>query len=215
MQLTGDEKRLLRVATGRLFATGRLDFNLLGCVDERLPMAWHNISSKPVMIVFENTGTFSVARRLLQSLQNPPYGFIGFGGGAALEYGVRYLRTIERPLHAIYYVGDLDRAGLRIVHAARKAARQEGLPDILPAPGLHAAMLSACERFNEPLGWPHDAAVEGPLPQDEELLEWLPSDTRSPARAIIQAARRVPEEILGPDELASEWNNAVSGPFLS
>jgi len=205
LQLTGDEKRLSRLLHTPLFSSNRLDLDLLGCVDEPLPMAWHAISSQATMVIMENAGAFSVARRLLEALADPPYGMIGFGGGAALEDAIRYLPTLDRPISEIHYVGDLDRAGLRIVMAARKVALREGLPDILPARGLHATMLAACDRFAQPLGWPHDGAAAGPLPQDGELLEWLPADTRMRVREIIQAGRRVPEEILGTDELTSVW----------
>jgi hypothetical protein len=214
LQLTGDEKQLARLMTTQLFGSGRLDLNLLGCLDDMLPMSWHGISSKPIMLILENPGTFIVARRLLQSLTNPPYGMVGYGEGAALERSVPYLQTLERPINEIHYLGDLDRDGLRIVQAARKVAQEKGLPDLIPAPGLHVAMLNACELWGKPLGWPHESAVEGPLVQDEGLIEWLPEAARVQARKIIQAGHRIPEEILGPDELASPWVAAGFTPEL-
>lgn len=206
LQLTGDEKQLGRLTSTQLFTAGRLDLHLLGCIEELLPMAWHAISQKPTMLIVENPGIYSVARNLLKTLPDAPYGLIGYGGGAAFEYAIRYLPTIERRIDEIHYIGDLDRDGLRIVRAAHKIAQTEGLPDIIPSAGLHATMLDTSERFGEPLGWPHESAIEGALSGDDDLLEWLPHEVRHRACKIIQAAHRIPEEILGPDELLSVWH---------
>jgi Uncharacterized protein conserved in bacteria C-term(DUF2220) len=205
LQLTGDEKQLGRLTTTRLFGAGRLDLQLLGCVEQILPMPWHAIASKPTMLIVENPDTYSVIRNVLKVFRDPSYGLIGYGGGAAFEYTIRYLPSIERPIDEIHYIGDVDRPGLRIVSAANKVARHIGLPEITPSPHLHATMLDACERFGKPLGWPHRSAAHGPLPGDEDLLRWLPAQVRNRARQVIQSAQRIPEEILGPDELKAVW----------
>jgi hypothetical protein len=206
LQLTGDEKKLRTLVTTKLFGPGRLDLGLLGCLPDVLPMPWEEVSDAASVIVFENAGAFTVAREALSAMSAPPFGMVGYGGGAGFEYSVRYLKLIGRPVAHIAYVGDIDRDGLRIVRAASVTGRREGLPDIVPASDLHRAMLDACRRFGSPSGWPHASASLGSMPDDERLVAWLPADVHEEVRRVLEAGHRVPEEILGPDELSAVWS---------
>ncbi len=205
LELTGDEKRLGKLMLSRLFGPGRLDTDLLGCLPEMLPLAWEEISDGPTMIVFENSGPFIVARNVLRQMTAPPYGLVGYGGGAGFELSVQYIKTIERPVERIEYVGDLDRNGLRIARSASLIARRDGLPSVAPAAGLHRAMVNACVRFGSPSGWPHPSATKGTSPEDQSLVEWLSSEVRSDVVHVLEAGHRIPEEVLGPEELLAVW----------
>jgi hypothetical protein len=98
LELTGDEKALADLAKTRLFGTGRLDFELLGCIDDLPPLAWQRVAGAPSLIVFENTGAFAVARRILASLPRPPYGLVACGEGARFQRSLLQLRDIDGPL---------------------------------------------------------------------------------------------------------------------
>lgn len=206
IQLTGDEKRLMQLAKGSLFATGRLSYKMLGCLREHTPLAWERVGASNLMIVFENAGPFHVAREVLSSLATPPYGLIAYGGGAGFRRSVVYLGTIGEPITRIEYVGDLDRPGLRIAAAAQVAAAAAGLPPLVAAAGVHAAMLEAAARFGHPTGWVYRKAR--PV-QDLELLEFLPLNVRERAQGLLRIGHRVPEEVLGPAELSDLWVRTV------
>lgn len=207
LQLTGDEKALGALSETRLFGPGRLNFDIIGCIPDAVPLAWESISDRPSIIVFENAGPFSVARGVLEHHPHSPYGMIAYGGGKSFLSSVQHLLTIARPVETIHYVGDIDLPGLTIAVEAGKIAQKTGLPRIAAAPGLHHAMLEAAKTFQHPNGWP--AAKSKPAGMDTKvipLLPFLPPDTQTQIRDILVKGRRIPEEVLGPDELEKAWN---------
>lgn len=203
LALTGDEKRLGRLAVTRLFGEGRLTLDLLGCLPDSLPLAWAPVGSAPRVLVFENAEPFIVAHRLLASRADAPYGIVAYGGGNAVAKSIGWLRTIGRPVEAVHYVGDLDRPGLDFARAAARAAAAAGLPPVIAAPGVHAAMLRAAASFGFPCGWTY--GEPGGPNSDSERLAFLPEETRAEAVQVLEGGRRVPEEVLGPAELSAVW----------
>jgi hypothetical protein len=204
LQLTGHEKGLARLAITQLFGQGRLSLELLGCVREAVPMAWESVSDRPSMLIFENAGPFWVARQTLGRMSEPPYGMVGYGGGKSFQASLQHLLTIGRPLKAIHYVGDMDSSGLMIAEAAHHAAVRIDLPRILPAPGFHRAMLEAAGRFGYPKGWPTGPGGD-PMEAEGGFLNSLSVDLRKRMLAVVNSGRRIPEEVLGPDEMEAIW----------
>lgn len=206
LELTGHEKQLAKISKSQLFAPGRLDLDLLGCSDESLPLVWEEVGPGQSIILFENSSAFSVARAVLSQCKEPPYGLIGYGGGARISRSLPYLHTIPRQVLQIDYVGDLDRDGLRIALAAQHIARKTGLPEPRPAPGLHRLMLDAARQFEHSRGWPHRKKRTSGSSSDLELLTFLPADIRSDVAPILAADRRIPEEVIGPQSLSKLWD---------
>jgi len=211
LQLTGDEKGLARLVSTQLFGPGRLSLELLGCVREGIPMAWESISDRPSMLIFENAGPFWVARQTLGRMSYPPYGMVGYGGGKSFQASLQHLLTIGRPLESIFYVGDMDSDGLRIAEAAHDAAAEVGLPKILPAPGFHLAMLEAAGRFGYAEGWPAESGGT-PIEPGSVFLRGFSLDLQERILAMVNSGRRIPEEVLGPDEMEVIWRKGMSDP---
>jgi hypothetical protein len=213
LELTGDEKGLERLMGTSLFAPGRLDVRLLGCAPDVLPLAWEEVGTSGGIVIFENAGPFTVARRVLEGLGHELYGMVGYGGGARLGAAVAHLATIDRPLERIAYVGDLDPRGLEIAHGARDACREAGLPELQPASELHRAMLAAAARLGYPGGWP-TVHPRGGLVEPARIdaaVAFLADDLRGPIRAMLLEGRRIPEEVLGPADMRDAWHCPV-GP---
>jgi hypothetical protein len=209
LQLTGHEKRLAKMAKGRLFGPGKLSLEVLGCLpDEHPPIAWYAIASDPSVLVVENKTAFSVIRGVLRSLPEPPYGMVAYGGGNAFMQSVQDLAQIGRPVHIIHYIGDLDRPGLFIARTAAATARRAGLPPVIPAPALHRLMLDAAARMGHPNGMEYKEVSGTILESDDELLSWLPEDVRAGVASILNLGRRVPEEILLPRDLRGVWTDS-------
>jgi hypothetical protein len=203
LQLTGDEKMLASLATTSLFGPSRLSLELLACLPDALPLAWEAVGDGDRMVIFENAGPFAVARRVLGALVTPAYDLIAYGGGRSVLAALGYIKTIERRIGSIHYVGDLDHAGLDIASNARRCCKELGLPTLQPATELHMRMLSAAEAFGHPLGWP---APERVLQANRKgILDVLSPETHERVEAILIAGHRIPEEVLGPDELRSVW----------
>lgn len=203
LQLTGDEKRLALLATTSLFADGQLSLEMLGCLPDALPLAWEATGEGGRMIIFENAGPFSVARRVLSELTTRPYDLVAYGGGRSILAALGHINTLERGVTSIRYVGDIDAAGLDIAWSARRCAAQLGLPPIEPATEVHKQMLVAAHAFGHPDGWPADERFS--RPQRRSILDILDPEVRVHAEQILRARRRIPEEVLGPDELRSAW----------
>jgi hypothetical protein len=68
-------------------------------------------------------------------------------------------------------------------------------------------MLSSAKAFGHPQGWPCEEHF--PDGERQRLLEVLMADVRDEVRLVLQAGRRIPEEVLGPDELRSGWSHQV------
>lgn len=202
LQLTRSEKELRRLSKTRLFGPGRLSFDLLGCEEEPTPLAWERIGDGSVILVVENSAAFHVVRQVLRKRNGRPYGLIAYGAGSAFRRSIAYLATLPFPVTEIHYLGDLDRPGARIVAAAARRGRRLGLAPLVPAPGLHSAMLEAARDLGHPDGWPHRTRVAF----EDGMLDFYPVGIRDTLRDLFSSSRRIPEEVLTPRRLHEVWD---------
>ena len=70
-------------------------------------------------------------------------------------------------------------------------------------------MLQSIRQFGYPNGLEYDARERRKDAGDEELVGWLPEDVRAECLLMIQAGNRIPEEVLGPDELHQVWQECL------
>jgi len=204
LQLTGDEKLLASLATTSLFGPGHLTLEMLACLPSALPLAWEAVGEGGRVVIFENAGPFSIARVVLSETAARSYDLVAYGGGRSILAALGHLKTIERNVESIHYVGDLDYAGLDIAWNAGRCAMDLGLPTVLPATELHRQMLLAAESFGHPQGWPvQECFVDV---DRARVLDVLSPDVRDQVDAILKAGRRIPEEVLGPNELRRAWS---------
>jgi hypothetical protein len=200
LQLLGREKALESMQGGRLFAPGRLSLELLGCFADVSPAAWASVGQEPAAIVLENAGEFAVVRNVLARMPRPPYGIVVFGDGGRFERSVASLTAIGQRIERLHYVGDLDGAGVRIAVGAARAALRAGLPAIEAAPGFHEMMLDSANRLGAPHGWPAPAGRRTPV-TDATARAFLPQVVLDRVMLILQRDHRIPEEVLGPDDV--------------
>ncbi len=205
LQLTGNEKRLGELQHTALFRPGRLSLTLLGCIPNIPPLVLEEIGASPNALIFENAAAFRTASTVLKQCPSPPYGLLGFGSGASFERSILHFTLMEHQIERIEYVGDLDRHGIGIARRAAEVAHNEHLPPVVPAQGLHRAMLQSVRQFGYPEGLEYQEKERRSDTSDEALAAWLPKEVRVDVLKIIQAGRRVPEEVLGPDELLRAW----------
>jgi hypothetical protein len=204
LQLTGDEKMLAIFASTSLFGPSRLTLEALACLPDALPLAWEAVGDGGRMVIFENAGPFAVARRVLSEVAERPYDLIAYGGGRGVLASLAHIKTIEHSVESIHYVGDLDHSGLDIALALRHVSKMVGLPVVQPASEIHRQMLLAAESFGYPQGWRSQEQFSDV--DRSRLLDVLSPDLRGRVEAILRSGRRIPEEVLGPDELRSAWS---------
>lgn len=191
LQLTGDEKRLETLRRGMLFGPGRLTLEMLGCEPEALPLATEHLSSEPTMLIFENAAPFMLARTRAAGAVHPRIGRLAYGAGKQVLKAVDYFSMIRPAVTEILYVGDLDAEGVKI--AADLQRLSTSVP-VRPAHEFHVAMLESAVELGSPNGWL--VKDEQPLTLAETHMSFLAWDTRSAVTALIEAGRRVPEEVL-------------------
>jgi hypothetical protein len=210
LALTGDEKRLGDLARGsRLFGIGRLTLEMLGCQPDVIPIAWEAVGPGGRVLVFENAEPFRVAYDLWRDRRDTaPYDVLAYGCGNAVPLSIRWLAEIDRRITVIHYVGDLDRPGLDAARSAAASAAAARLPRVDAAPGVHRAMLDAAARFGHPHGWSYVQPGEDAV--DSQRLAFLPTDVQAAVAVVLAKGHRIPEEVLGPAELA-DWCDAADG----
>jgi hypothetical protein len=212
LELLGNEKALDGITRGRLFEPGRLSLAALGAVRTPPPFTWVRVGPGPVLLVVENAATFRSLANLAPA--DSPLGFVAYGGGNAFPATVEFIRDLPSlahhggPITDVRYFGDLDAEGLEVARRADASARRAGLPDVLPAVGLYALLLrSGIAQADEPVLAPRAAT----------LVEWLPEALRAEAYLHLVEGRRLAQEAVGTDLLATDptWSAWASlGPRM-
>jgi hypothetical protein len=178
---------------------------MLGCVPEISPLALERMDQGNIALVVENVGTFRTAYNVLKEMLQSPYGWLGFGAGAGFERSILHFKLLDYKIEKIEYLRGPDRPGLRIAQFVTQLAEREGLPSVVPACGLHQAMLISMQRLGYPDGIEYLSKEQRSDPSDEPLISWLPNEIRENVLQLIRAGRRIPEEVLGPDEMREIW----------
>jgi hypothetical protein len=143
------------------------------------------------LLVAENNATFhsllTAARELDVGVRRDLH--IGWGCGNQFPTSISAVTLLDPAPTALYYVGDLDAAGLRIALNAAVAADVHHLPPLQPAVALYEWLLvhgvPRPDRSNIGIGEP------APLPA------WLPRELHEPVRRLHHDRQRIPQESLG------------------
>lgn len=193
LEILDDEKALSAEVTKRLFTTGALTLDLLACYPTPIPFPSQHVPGigPARLLVAENNATFHsilTAARLLDPDIRPDL-HVGWGCGNQFPTSISAVTMLQPAPTALYYVGDLDAAGLRIAVNAAAAAAAHRLPPLRPAVPLYDWLLAhgnpRADRSNTGVGDPG------------ALLGWLPDRLRGPVAGLLRERRRIPQETLG------------------
>jgi hypothetical protein len=193
LEILDDEKALAIETTKRLFTAGALTLDLLACYPTPIPFpSQHVPGTGPTrLLVAENNATFhsllTAARELDPSLR--PDLHVGWGCGNQFPTSISAVTLLDPAPIALYYVGDLDAAGLRIALGAAAAANAHDLPPLRPAVALYEWLLAH--------GVPRPDRSNLGISQPDPLLAWLPRALREPVRGLLHDRQRIPQETLG------------------
>jgi hypothetical protein len=193
LEILDDEKALAIETTKRLFTTGALTLDLIACYPTPIPFpSQHVPGSGPTrLLVAENNATFhsllTAARELDPGVR--PDLHISWGCGNQFPTSIAAVTLLDPAATALYYVGDLDAAGLRIALNAAMAANVHHLPPLQPAVALYAWLLAhgvaRPDRSNTGISDPGG------------LLAWLPKGLREQVAELLHERKRIPQETLG------------------
>lgn len=136
-QVLGDEKALDDLSNSSLWGDGKLSWGLLACERIAPPLASCRVGRGPDVLVLENADPYWALEPVLKELDTS-IGILAWGAGRGVEQSVLSLWRAGSP-GRVFYVGDLDPAGVGIaVNAARNVAAA-GF-ELLPHVGLWEAM---------------------------------------------------------------------------
>ena len=170
-------------------------------------------ADKPFIMV-ENLDTYDEIVKLLRGrkhakLFGAKVGGVIFGGGckASVSHALDdYLAEIGYRFTYIYYVGDIDREGARIVEQARNA----NVVEIRLHAGMYRAMLAEHKRRVKAGGECEPAAANQGVPQNlAATIKDLPMVTRVQFRNVLREGGRIPQEIL----MTADYRDGDSGSF--
>lgn len=170
-------------------------------------------ADKPFIMV-ENLDTYDEIVKLLRGrkhakLFGTKVGGVIFGGGckASVSHALDdYLAEIGYRFSYIYYVGDIDREGARIVEQARNA----NVVEIRLHAGMYRAMLAEHKHRVKAGGECEPAAANQGVPQNlAATIKDLPMVTRVQFRNVLREGGRIPQEIL----MTADYRDGDSGSF--
>lgn len=170
-------------------------------------------ADKPFIMV-ENLDTYDEIVKLLRGrkhakLFGTKVGGVIFGGGckASVSHALDdYLAEIGYRFTYIYYVGDIDREGARIVEQTRNA----NVVEIRLHAGMYRAMLAEHKRRMKAGGECEPAAANQGVPQNlAATIRDLPMVTRVQFRNVLREGGRIPQEIL----MTADYRDGDSGSF--
>lgn len=200
LELFGDEKRLDRLMTSRLFTSEALTLHILRCRPVPVPFVSQWVAGAAdvqgtALLIAENHHTYvsllDVTRR--SSLAGGPRRHVGYGTGSQFPSAVLSVpQLVPRPDRILYF-GDLDFKGLQIPSAASAAAKRAGLPAVRPATGLYDLLLDA--PYKRP-------AAHIPADIAAEAAGWLGPLAERACSALVDGIR-IPQEAVGYELLMS------------
>lgn len=170
-------------------------------------------ADKPFIMV-ENLDTYDEIVKLLRGrkhakLFGTKVGGVIFGGGckASVSHALDdYLAEIGYRINYVYYVGDIDREGARIVEQTRNA----NVVEIRLHAGMYRAMLAEHKRRVKAGGECEPAAANQGVPQNlAATIKDLPMVTRVQFRNVLREGGRIPQEIL----MTADYRDGDSGSF--
>ncbi len=164
-------------------------------------MGFYGIGSNSPFVVVENLDAYEEIARLLRGkksirLFGQKIGGVIFGGGckASVSHALDdYLSDIGYRFKFVYYAGDIDREGARIIEQTRNA----NVITIKMHVGMYKAMLSEHKKREKDGFEPEAAATLQGIPQNlATTIKDLPPVTRMQFRNVLRANYRIPQEIL-------------------
>ncbi len=165
-------------------------------------------ADKPFIMV-ENLDTYDEIVKLLRGRKHAKLFGIKVGGGckASVSHALDdYLAEIGYRFNYVYYVGDIDREGARIVEQTRNA----NVVEIRLHAGMYRAMLAEHKRRVKAGGECEPAAANQGVPQNlAATIKDLPMVTRVQFRNVLREGGRIPQEIL----MTADYRDGDSGSF--
>jgi Uncharacterized protein conserved in bacteria C-term(DUF2220) len=201
-EIFGNEKMLERVLDGQLGYEGRLTMETLRCYCVPL-VPVHRVFARGVnVIIIENEATFDSVSRW--NIEHGAFRMVIYGRGREAEKMADFLfNEVQTNSGIIYYFGDIDRLGICIPYRLSRMLERKGGCGISPAASCYRLLLQQSPAAITMV----DVEDEVDDPPDSEwiaALDWLPVDTRTQTKVLLEADRRVAQEATGWELLRNE-----------
>lgn len=200
LELFGDEKRLDRLKSTRLFTSGALSLDMLRCHEVPIPFVSQFVAGTPdprgtALLIAENHHTYTslLEATRLSAVAGGPARHIGYGTGSQFPSAVLSVPFLSPPPDRVVYFGDIDLKGLQIPAAASVNATTAGLPAVEPTYPLYELL------FATPHRCPAEPVSELPA---AEAAAWL-GPLAGLAQEVLMSGTRIPQESVGYEMLTA------------
>jgi hypothetical protein len=196
-EIFGDEKRLDKMISSRLFRERVLTLELLAAIAVHPPFVHRRLAPVGDVFICENHQTYHSALSVLADGEPRGFAVVGYGAGNQFPSAVSYVEDLAVGGEVIYF-GDLDADGLRIAAAAAVEASRLHIRNVRPATGLYEQLLDSPVAANSP------RVAEAVA---ETLVAWLDPRQRQRAVELLITGRRIPQEALTAAKMSavSDW----------
>ena len=204
LEIFGNEKAMDGLMDTVLFGAGRLSLELLRCRRVAPPFHHEPCGDGGVLLVVENSDTYDSVLSVLRGRSDHRVSAVGWGAGTGFEASVLSIGRMGGSIREVRYFGDLDEVGLRVPGNAAALATTEGLPPILPAYGLYAAMLRLATSQRGQRIVRREAA--------SGLAAWLVEEHRQDAIRLLVSGERLAQEAVGLAHLSrnDDWLSGLT-----
>lgn len=196
VELFDDEKALDGYLKTRLFTSGTLTLDLLGCFPPPVPFVSQHVPGQgPTgLLVVENLATYTSFLTALRErdTRSRPDLHVGWGVGNSFTQSILGMPLLDPAPQQARYFGDLDLAGLTIAVNAAAQAAAAGLPELRPAASCYQFLLDGPDHWRRP-----DGSSRADHPDYIPALHWLAPAQRPQAEALLTTRCRIPQERLG------------------
>lgn len=198
LELYGDEKRLVSVG-GRTFG-GRVPIDLLQAVEVQPRLIHESTGYAGPVLVVENSAAFD-SFLAASAPTGLGWGTIVWGEGNKFAKTHRGLEPIARG-RPVFYLGDLDPPGFRILQTVLRERQQRQLAPIHPLIQAYEWMLYSGKRRAEKIGV---------LTPGREELPGLSDQHQRDILTLWHGQQVVPQEALGTETL-HRWPGTATAP---
>ncbi|MHA1401938.1 MAG: Wadjet anti-phage system protein JetD domain-containing protein [Candidatus Heimdallarchaeaceae archaeon] len=196
MEIFGEEKKL-----DELFSLETFDRNMtvekLGCYRtiEPFPVKISCSTENHRAIIIENRDTFDSFWKSNESLSPPPYRYVIYGCGKAIEERIFWINELDPEVTEIEYFGDLDPEGVNIPKRAnRRLIESHYSQRIRMALPFYLKIIEIHKRRST-------LNVDDENEKIMEILLFLPKTERKYVQHLFSQNKRISQELLNKSEI--------------
>lgn len=190
LEIFGNEK-ILDKWVNRSWFSEHITLEQLGCYKTYEPFAAKITSQTDNhrAIIIENRDTFDSFWRSNEQVAPPPYNYVIYGHGKAIEERILWIKDFDTEITTIDYFGDLDQEGINIPYRTnQKLIENDYAQRIRMALPFYLRLIEVYRKK-------HPISLAKEI-QPRKCLNFLPSNEKQYVESLFRQDERIPQEML-------------------